>query len=66
MVAESLCCKDHELPRWRIIHVENGESASAMTTHGDTEVAKLLLREEPSGYISQRCTSRADQSFISE
>ena len=40
-----------------------GSSASNDTTHGDTDVAKFLAPNGPSGTYSHRCTSRADQSF---
>ena len=43
--------------------VRNGSSASSVTTHGATVVAKLFARKGPSGWYSQLCMSRADQSF---
>ena len=46
------------LPRTR-----NGASASIVTIHGETVVAKFLPRNGPSGAISQAWMSRADQSL---
>ena len=43
--------------------VRNGSSASSVTTQGPTVVAKLFARNGPSGWYSQLCMSRADQSF---
>ena len=43
--------------------VWNGASASAVTTHGETVVAKFLPRNGPSGWYSQAWMSRADQSL---
>ena len=40
-----------------------GSRASAVTTHGETEVAKFFARNGPSGWYSHACMSRADQSF---
>ena len=41
----------------------NGASASSVTTHGETVVAKLFARKGPSGWYSHVCMSRADQSL---
>jgi len=43
----------------------NGFSASNVTIQGEIVVAKLFDRNGPSGWYSQACTSRADQSFSS-
>ena len=36
-----------------------------VTIHGEIVVAKLLARNGPSGWYSQACMSRADQSLSS-
>src|SRR5689334_724428 len=41
----------------------NGASASAVTTHGEIELAKFLARNGPSGCDSHDWMSRADQSL---
>src|SRR5579862_167955 len=41
----------------------NGASASIVTTHGETVVAKFFARNGPSGWYSHRWMSRADQSL---
>ena len=40
-----------------------GASASKLTSQGDTDVAKLLPRNGPSGWYSYAWMSRADQSL---
>ena len=40
-----------------------GSNASRVTTQGLIDVAKLFERNGPSGWYSQACRSRADQSF---
>src|SRR5687768_11450188 len=40
-----------------------GSSASSVTIHGETLVAKFFARNGPSGWYSQLWMSRADQSF---
>ena len=52
-------------PAGRANGTRNGASASIVTTHGDSVVAKFFARKGPSGWYSQACTSRADQSLSS-
>src|SRR3546814_7094792 len=49
-----------------IAGTRNGASASDVMIQGATDVAKLLLKNGPSGNISHRCISRADQSLSNE